>query len=72
MSLSSVKNKCDFHTFTQWRLNTFDCHEDSFQCDQVKKGSDLQLMAVHSKNWSVVSTLITAQKQCLGKCHFNT
>jgi hypothetical protein len=26
----------------------------------------------HSKNWSVVSTLITAQKQCLGKCRFNT
>jgi hypothetical protein len=25
---------------------------------------------VHSKNWSVVSTLITAQKQCLGKCRF--
>jgi hypothetical protein len=27
---------------------------------------------LHSKNWSVVSTLITAQKQCLGKCRFNT
>jgi hypothetical protein len=25
---------------------------------------------LHSKNWSVVSTLITAQKQCLGKCCF--
>jgi hypothetical protein len=46
MSLSSVKNKCDFHTFTQCHLNTFDCHEDSFQCDQVKQGSDLQLVAV--------------------------
>jgi hypothetical protein len=28
--------------------------------------------SIHSKNWSVVSTLITAQKQCLGKCRFNT
>jgi hypothetical protein len=27
---------------------------------------------IHSKNWSVVSTLATAQKQCLDKCHFNT
>jgi hypothetical protein len=25
---------------------------------------------VHSENWSVDSTLITAQKQCLGKCRF--
>jgi hypothetical protein len=25
---------------------------------------------IHSKNWSVVSTLITAQKQCLSKCRF--
>jgi hypothetical protein len=27
---------------------------------------------LHSKNWSVVSTLFTAQKQWLAKCHLNT
>jgi hypothetical protein len=27
---------------------------------------------LHSKSQSVGSTFITAQKQCLDKCHFNT
>jgi hypothetical protein len=44
----------------------FPKQDKSFQ-DTLKK-----LCNLHSKNWSVVSTLITAQKQCLGKCCLNT
>jgi hypothetical protein len=36
---------------------------------EIVKG---KIFVNHSKNWSVVLTLITAQKQFLGKCYFNT
>jgi hypothetical protein len=33
----------------------------------------IQFLYLHAVNKSsVVSLLVTAQKQCLGKCHFNT
>jgi hypothetical protein len=52
--------------------STTETEIDELTEDKEKKNAIITLFSLHGKNWSVVSTLITAQKQCLGKCHLNT
>jgi hypothetical protein len=47
-------------------------HYFCFPFKSIKTFENMTKKNLHSKNWSVVSALITAQKQYLGKCRFST
>jgi hypothetical protein len=63
LSISFVENQIIPLYVFLWKFDAYKSRLLSSESVSIK---------VHSKNWSVVSALITAQKQCLGKCLFKS